>query len=379
VARIAIKIGAPVLTGADGQADLRPLSYLVESIALSIKNRCQVILITSGAIISGYQVGGLASDFPVELFATGQPGELRQLLRKQVAASVGQPHLMSSYIEHFQMHGLQAAQLLVTRQDLAAQQRYESLVLVTTNLLKLGIVPIFNANDPLSTEELRTSDNNQLAGMLATAFQVERLVIMTDTSGLYAGPEASQPSAVIENLDSLDSGDLTDRPGEPQSPAVRSLLEAARLVTGFGVEVVVANGKDSNAIRGLLVDGEGTGTVIRPRGQRLGHRKSWIAMSAKSRGDVVVSSFLADRLAQRRPGSILLIGVEAVEGSFRPNDVVTVKDLAGRILGRGEVRLAADELRQRLARREGGNDVDHWGVEVIHCDYFVAAPVQKLN
>jgi glutamate 5-kinase len=247
--------------------------------------------------------------------------------------------------------------------------------LVATNLLKVGILPVFNENDVLSAEEI-AYDNDQLAAMVATALRADKLVILTDVDGVYDKQANDSDANLILEVRNLEELDAIVSGGKSAMGRghMKTKLEAARLVTAFGVEVIIANGKRPDVLRSILSGENGRATIIRASGPKLKQRKSWIALTANSRGDISVSTFFAEALAHRKPASVLLIGVEQVAGSFRPNDIVTVKDLSGRVLGRGEVRFSSDELREKIARRERGEDVDFLGTEVIHRDYFVLAP-----
>jgi glutamate 5-kinase len=259
------------------------------------------------------------------------------LREQQILAAIGQPLAFAPYHEVFREHGMHLAQIVAARHDIADQARYESLRSVTMTLLKTNIVPVFTHNGVFS-ESCESCEEEQFAAIIATAMQVDKMIIVCE----------NETEAMLQ--------------------------EAEKLVTSFGADLHVVNGNGSGSLRDLLLESKSVGQVFAARGPKLKQRKSWVGLVARSRGTIVVSSFLADTLLARRPASILLIGVESAAGSFRKNDVVTVKDLNGKTLGRGEVRLSSEELADKLAQRHVGKAVHTFGYEVIHCDYFVYEP-----
>src|SRR5665213_903547 len=320
--RIAVKVGTLILSDAEERPRRGVLREIVADIASARAAGNELIVIGSGAVLWGREAIGLSGNVSVEVPGRERRAETRAQVRMQVLASVGQPLMAAEYLDRFAEHEICIAQLLVTSHDLVDRDRYERLVVVTNNLIRNGILPVFSQNDPLSSDDLRYSDDDRLAATLAAALHVDRLVIFTAADELCDAPATS-------------------------------------LATAFGVEVTIA-GAQPGALLSLLLEGDGAAVTVAVRGHHLGHRKSWIALTAKSRGTIVVSSFLAEKLSQRRAASVLLIGIEEAVGSFRAHDVVTVKDIAGRVLGRGEVRLSSDDLREKLQQRDRGEGVDYY-------------------
>lgn len=376
MARIAIKIGTSVLSVDNNRPDDIALSQLVEGIAAIHAAGNEVFIITSGAIVWGHAVTGWNADFHVEEPSAVRRASQRHLLREQLLAAVGQPAMTAAYASLLSRHGANIAQILITRQDMADQSRYESIRSVAINLLLSRVIPLFNENDVLSSEEIAFSDNDQLACMLATALQADRLIILTNVDGLFDRPPELTGSQLIREVANIDDLHVAVAQGRSRigTGGMKSKLEAARLATSFGIEMMLANGKRRRILQEIVLDEKPYGTLFLPRGVRLKQRKGWMALAAGSRGELTVSSFLAESLAARKPASILVIGVEQVEGDFQRNDIVTVKDVRGRVLGRGEVRMSSQEVREKIQRRRDGEETELYGSEVIHCDYFVHTP-----
>lgn len=343
--RVVIKLDSAVCApGVRAQAE-REIEHLAAEVAAIMRAGHEAIVVLAGASVWGSYLQ-LPTVRREDVHASrGKRGE--QLLELQTLAAVGQSLLIEQVVRQFATQDLPVGQILITRNDLADQFRYENVRLVTLKLLAMGAIPIFNENDVLSAEEIDSTDNDQLACMLATALQADKVMLVKGAS--------------------LGDG--------PQSRARRaSTDEAVRLLTGFGVEVSILSGDGLNGWSRALTGDAGVGEVFPPRDVKLRQRKSWVALAAQSRGELVVSTFLAEALRNRRPVSILVIGVEQVIGSFQRNDVVTVKDIDGVTLGRGEVKVSSRELLELVAKRLRGEKLELFGSEVIHCDYFVGTP-----
>jgi glutamate 5-kinase len=326
------------------------VAALVQDIASLWKQapRVQVTLVSSGAVNLGRSALQLADQFP-KVRLVNFNGLREDMLREQVLAAVGQPRLMAFYTRAFGQHGLTCSQILTTRRDFADRNAYLNLRAVTMSLLTNGVVPIFNENDVLSPEELDFSDNDQLAYMVAAMLVADMLVILTDVDGVYdrspTDPEA-QVIPQIENpgafLDQIDTSQVSGKGG------MTSKLLSADVITALGIPMRIANGT-VDGIVSKIVAGEPVGTLCPAQGSRKDAVRTWLATAAASKGTVVVSTALADVLRQRRAASVLLFGIERVDGDFEKGDVVDVSDDDGMVFGRGQVRLGSNDLRQAAA------------------------------
>jgi len=373
MARFIIKIEASNIES-DEKSFWDKLVPIVKDIVELKASGNELIVVTSDGHFVGKKQDNFQGDFEVEDHRYGIWRD-RRLLREKICSVIGQPLLISRYVEIFGRYNHLVAQILLTRADLADQSRYESIRVMTINLLKHGIIPVFSENDVLLAGRFGFGDSDQLACMLAMAFQADKLVILSNIDGLFAkAPVVGSPQLVRE-VDDLDSilGTLCDEKDEVEKERIRSRIEAARMVTSFGIEMHIMNGTKERILINSFIEGIANGTVFRSHGVKLKQRKGWVALAAQSKGVIVVSTFLAEAINTRKPVSILLIGVEKVTGNFNKNDVVTVKDTDGKVLGRGEVRYSSDELIKLVQKRINGEKMEFFGSEVIHCDYFVIA------
>jgi glutamate 5-kinase len=383
--KLVIKIGSQLITNEQLQLNQKMIESIAVQVARLLEAGKQVVLVSSGAVASGRSAKTLVG--PFSLVPDQQDPDL---LREQILAAVGQPRLMRVYRRMFeqQQPSVEAAQILATRADFADRKRYVSLRTVVENLVRLGIIPIFNENDVLSTEELDFSDNDQLACMISAMIDADLLLILTDVPGLL-DKHPDEGGRLIERVEDPDSVRELVHPRKKKEGVVSkggmlSKIEAADLITKLGIPMRIASGYEKDVISRIVLQSENLGTLFPAQGKRLSRKKTWISAGAATRGKVVVSTFLADRLRKKHVASILLRGVESLgeeeyhpekKETFEEGDVVEVLDVDGTQLGRGQVRISADALRVAIAeervkdragtRTPGGEKI------VIHYDYFV--------
>ena len=260
VKRLVVKVGASVLTDAKGRPDPAHLARLVAQVAACVAERCEVILVSSGAIACG-----MAS-----LRLTRRPTALAKL---QACAAIGQGQLMGLYTQAFAAHRLTVAQVLLTQADLAHHTRARNARNTLTALLAHQVVPIVNENDTVAVEEITFGDNDRLAALVASLLRADLLILLSDVDGLL------HHGKVIERID-----DLNHTHEAMVLPAVRhttkggmaSKLVAGRIARHAGIPMVIANGHREGVVRAIL-GGQPVGTLIVPPTRRLTSRHWWIA------------------------------------------------------------------------------------------------------
>ena len=207
--RIVIKLGTNVLRNDDGEVAVSRIYSFIEDIAKLVRDGKEVIVITSGAVGLGKKKLGLVS--------TEGDGV------KQACAAVGQSRLMSYYEAGFANYNISVAQILLTEDDFSLRHRYLSLRTTLNKLLELGVVPIINQNDTVSTNELNDifsglqvcfSDNDKLSALVASELDADLLILLSDIDGLYTSNPKENPDAqfikevncVTEEIMELGSG-----------------------------------------------------------------------------------------------------------------------------------------------------------------------------
>jgi len=358
--RIVVKVGSSSLTSPAGGLDVERIDSLVAQIAERRKAGHQVVLVSSGAIATGFPPLGL-------------PRRPRDLATQQAAASVGQGMLLAQYSAAFGAHGLTVGQVLVTADDVNRRSHYRNAQRTLFRLLELGVVPIVNENDTVATDEIRFGDNDRLAALVAHVVQADALVLLSDVEGLFDGPPTRPGATFIPDV--RGPADLAGvRVGGAGGAGVglggmTTKLEAAAIATSAGIPVLLASAaKVAEALSGAEV-----GTVFHPTGERTSTRLLWLAHATAPRGRLVLDEGAVAAVVERRL-SLLPAGITGIDGTFVAGDPVDLLDQNGNIVARGLVNFDAQELPGLLGRstrelaRELGPAYER---EVIHRDDLV--------
>ena len=349
-----VKVGSSSLTG-DGGLDEQAVASVVDQIAALREAGRQVVLVSSGAVAAGLPTLGMQQ----------RPGDIPGL---QAAAAVGQGRLMETYSRRFADRGLVAGQVLLTRDVLSSRDQYLHAKEALDRLLGLGVVPIVNENDTVVVDELRLGDNDRLAAIVSHLIGAGLLVLLTDTEGLFSGDPRFDTGA--ELLDAVQATDVAleaivgGGAGPLGSGGVATKVAAARMAAWSGIPTVVASAR----ARGVVVAaaaGEPVGTWVEPHPSSLSARKLWIAFGMVARGAVTVDDGAVRALA-RDGGSLLAVGVTAVEGAFEAGRAVEVLGPDGALVGKGRAGMSASEIRAAMGRHSS-----EVGGEVVHRDDLV--------
>ena len=358
---IVVKVGSRVLTHDDGTLDERQIARLAEEIGQLCEAGRRVVLVSSGAVGAGMSQLGLEK----------RPQDVAQL---QAVAAVGQARLIEAYDRTFRKHGRTAAQVLLTADDVDDRTRYLNVRNTIRSLLDFNAVPIINENDTVAVDELVATfgDNDRLAALLTNLLRAPLLVILSDVEGLYDG-DPERPDArlvpLVEELSTAVMAYASDRGSSVGTGGMASKLEAARIATMAGENVIIASGRRPGVLRDIL-DGKTVGTMVLAQGKSISPRKRWIGFSAQPCGQVTVDAGARAAIVERGR-SLLAIGIVRTDGQFRKGDLVTLVDRQGREIARGLSNYRADEVERikglrsdRIAQVLGHRPYE----EVIHRD-----------
>jgi len=357
VRRVVVKIGSNVLAGPAGLRRPRVRALSAEIAALVSGGR-QVVVVSSGAVASGAPRLGRLDRTRIEW--------------RQAAAAVGQIGLMVAYERAFGAHDRRVAQVLLTHADLADRRRYLNARHTLRALLDLGVVPIVNENDTVAVEELRFGDNDNLSALTAALVEADLLVILSDVAGLYTADPNRHPEATLVSLARPGQAVVEQAAGPARSGVgtggMASKIAAAEKAAAAGIPTVIADGTHEGVLGAVFDAATEIGTLILAEGDRLAHRKHWIAYTLKPAGTVVVDEG-AERALARGGRSLLPSGVRAVEGPFGVGDCVRCVGPDGREFARGLVNYTAGELAkikgahtrdiERLLGYKGSDEVIH--------------------
>ena len=232
--RIVVKVGTSTLAYPTGRLNIRHAEELVKVLS-DLKNEGhEVILVSSGAI--GMGVGKLSL-----------PARPKDTTTKQACAAVGQCELMYTYDRLFSAYDHTVAQILLTGVDVEHTERRVNIQNTLTRLLELGALPIINENDSVATDEITSiGDNDTLAAIVACCCKADLLVLLSDLDGLYtANPHTHPDAALIPLVEEItpEVMALADGAGSALGTGgMATKLRAARMVTGSGADMVIANG-----------------------------------------------------------------------------------------------------------------------------------------
>jgi glutamate 5-kinase len=340
--RIVIKVGTNVLRNEDGEIALSRIYSFIEDISKLTKEGKEVILVTSGAVGLGKKRLNLDSTEGVAI--------------KQACAAIGQGKLMSIYSQGFDTFGVIVAQILLTEDDFHARKKYLSLRTTLTRLLQLGVVPIINQNDTVSTVELDDlmqerlvcfSDNDKLSALVASELDADLLILLSDIDGLYNDNPKTNPNAkIIREVKEVTEEVLSygSDASEGGRGGMKTKLQAAQLVTRSGGMVLITNGKNPYVI-GKIFSGEDIGTIFLPTDENLSGKKRWIGYATNIIGKIKINDLAKEAILNKKK-SLLPIGVIEVINEFKQAEVVSILDEAGNEIARGIVNYPSEDIKK---------------------------------
>ncbi len=233
MATVVVKVGSSVVADDAGEVRTELLEGLCDAVAARYDAGDEVIVVTSGAIARGMRLMDLSV----------RPRAMEEL---QAASAVGQGKLYRHYDELLQARGVPSAQVLLTFFDMSARTHYLNARHTLRKLLDWRVVPVINENDTTTTDEISFGDNDFLAAQVAILIGADRLVLLTDTGGLYTADPRSEPSArlveEVRDVEELDEYDIGVSSSPLGSGGMRSKVVAAEMATAAGITVAIASG-----------------------------------------------------------------------------------------------------------------------------------------
>ncbi len=261
IRRIVVKVGTSTLTHAGGELNFHSFDALTRVLADIANTGVEVILVSSGAIAVGAS----------KLRMKERPTELRY---KQAAAAVGQCELMHLYDKFFGEYSKTVAQILLTGDDIEDSVRKENLVNTFNALLEMGIIPIVNENDSVSSTEIEAEhksehkvfgDNDTLSAIVATLVEADTLVLLSDINGLYETDPREDPDARLIREVRVLNEDIRHVAGGAGSSrgtgGMITKLQAAELCMNNGIDMIITNGSTPDRLYEVM-QGESVGTLF---------------------------------------------------------------------------------------------------------------------
>jgi glutamate 5-kinase len=357
-----VKVGSAVLACPADKGpglDAERLRDLAAQLAALRRRGLRVVLVSSGAVLAGRAASGL-------------PCVPDGLAGRQAVAAIGQGRLMHHYAEAFAGHGIVNAQILLTRDDLRDRRRFLNIRNTFAYLLDGGVIPIVNENDTVSVNELRFSDNDNLASLLLNVVEADVFINLTSIGGvLDANPLENGQAVVMPRIDNIRDMDIEALCGgktDVGTGGMYTKLLAARRAAQLGVPTLILPGRSPGAITAAFA-GSGAGTWICQGRHNIPRRKYWLAYGAEPGGSVHVDDGAAKALLEGG-GSLLPGGVADADGEFQAGDTVRIVH-QGKVIGVGLTNYDAAVIRRIRGRRRHEVAVilgDAHYPEVVHRD-----------
>jgi len=250
IKRVVVKVGTNVLTNKDNRILGPVLRELVRQIAVLYERDIMVVLVSSGSSIAGKEVVG-------KLNITDKS------IRRQVYSAVGQPRMMRHYYSLFHDYGMRCAQVLATKRDFDPGKHRENMINCYEGLLSEGIIPIANEDDAVSVTMYMFTDNDELASLIAKLIDADRLIILSDTDGLYTGHPDDEDSVKIKEVTyDQDVEQYVKASGKKEGEGRGGMASKLRIAKGTAkknIPTYIANGKRENVIVDII-DNKEVGT-----------------------------------------------------------------------------------------------------------------------
>lgn len=351
--RVVLKVGTGIVTDDDGRLSTRRLRWLLGSIAALRAEGRDVVLVSSGSVGVGSAALGLKRPLSI--------------IDRQASAAAGQSLVMGAYLKIGGGLGIPCAQVLLGEDDFSERQRHVHLTATLDRLLDLGVLPIVNENDAVTTSVTAGdggtvfADNDRLAALTASALDADALLLLTDVEGVLSSPPGTPGS---RRLPVYDEG-KTIRIGAASSlgrGGIAAKIQAAQLGAQAGVHVVIGSGVRRGTIAEVFA-GLDVGTLFRAE-PKLPGRRRWLAWATSPAGRLFVNGGARRALVERR-ASLLRPGITKVEGHFDEGVVVSICDEHGEEFARGRCDMPAPSILEEL---ESASDAPR---PVIHADHLV--------
>jgi len=326
---LVIKLGSAVITTDEGTIDQSVIKKLAKEIA-DLSTTYRVVLVSSGAVGSG------------KAFIKNYKGTL---IERKAAAAVGNPILIQLYHKHFSKFGITVAQALCERHHFSNRSQFLQLKETFFEFWENDILPVVNENDLVSNVELKFSDNDELATLIAIGFDAETLIICTSVGGFMNNEKRIMPK--VEKIDNNILDYISEEKTSLGLGGMLSKLTFTRLATSLGIRVIISGLNGKNAFLNALTGN--AGTTFKPQSSNLKARQKWLASGSITIGGISVDKGAEKALMNRK--SLLTVGIKEVQGSFTAGEVVQLINEEEAIIGVAKVKLGAGEIKLQIATK----------------------------
>lgn len=252
---IVVKVGtSSLIHNETGRLNLIKLEKLIRELCDLRNQGKDVVLVSSGAISVGR----------VAMRLKEKPNTISM---KQACAAVGQAKLMMTYQKLFAEYNQNTAQILMTKNTMINNLSRVNAKNTFDELLRMGVIPVVNENDTVSTYEMQFGDNDTLSAIVASLIKADLLILLSDIDGLFTDdPNTNANARFIDCVEKIDQ-ELLDMAKDSSGSDVgtggmSTKLQAAKIATESGTDMVIANGEDMGVIHRIM-EGENVGTLFK--------------------------------------------------------------------------------------------------------------------
>ena len=370
--RVVIKVGSSIITKREkknnewaNELNANNVRLLARTIRQIVDRNCEVVLVSSGAIMAGRERLGLhRADLSIP--------------EKQACAAIGQSYLMHTYEKKFEKEGIKVAQILLGHDDLRNRKRFLNAKHTLEALLEHKVIPIINENDSVTIDEIKIGDNDTLSATVACLLNAQLLIVLSDVDGLFSRDPSSKmregdaPINIIEHVDCITKEIEKLAGGSKSKVTVGGMytkILAAKQTMSFGIPTLIVNGFDKNIAEKIYKE-KSVGTLFWAGREKIKKRKHWIAHTLKPSGKITVDSG-AEKAILSQGKSLLPAGVIKVEGKFEFGNAVRILGEDGKEIARGLVNYNFRDLDSIMGMRTSEVKKifkDNFYNEVIHRD-----------
>lgn len=319
---LVVKFGSAVLAGKNGQTNAPIIRKIADEVAV-LHQHHTIILVSSGAVSSGKH------------FLQHYKGTLTE---KKAAAAIGNPILINLYQKYFSKHGITVAQALCERHHFSNRHQFVQMKNTFEEFWKNKIIPVVNENDLISNNELKFSDNDELAALLAIGFNAEKLIICTSSNGFLDAEKN-----IIPFVNKIDDAILSFISSEKSSAGLGGMLSKitfTQQATALGIEVYISGLKGDKPLQKTLALQKGT--FFKPQKSNLKERQKWLMSGCVTVGQIHVDAGAEKALLSRK--SLLTVGIAKTNGQFSIGQVVQLMNEAAEIIGVAKTKLSNTEI-----------------------------------
>lgn len=332
---IVLKFGSSIITQSSGEVNEAIIAQIAQQVS-ELQKQFHIVLVSSGAVAAGKSA-------IIDYKGT--------LLERKAAASVGNPRLISIYSNYFRQYGITIAQSLCERHHFSQRNQFLQLKDTYQELWENNIIPIANENDLVSNLEIKFSDNDELATLIAAGFGAEKLLIATSVGGLLDGNKRIIPQ--VKEIDSSILSLVSNEKSNTGLGGMISKLTFTKMANRMGLKVVIFGMNEKDAI--IKASQEIIGTTFLPQKASLSAKQKWLATGSLISTKIMIDEGAEKALLNRK--SLLAVGVKKYFGEFLAGEVIEILNIKKEIIAIAKASHSLENIKAGAKEIAHANDI----------------------